>query len=870
MGTVLIIAICFLVAVGIYEAFRLSKRLIVLSEKIAHTRPYSSVIGCNDNYTGQKEKAYVSIEWDLEISFYGKVISSYQKNEFVEHYAKLYKEAMSLDKRRERFLIRAPKIVANLLDDFVCIDIYVERHNESVIKEILDAHKDFFDHCLSYPLDSQQRRAIVSDENNCLVISSAGSGKTSSIVGKVRYLVDIQHVAPESILLLSYTNKAAAELSERMNIAGLRGYTFHKLAIDIIGRVTGCKPLICDNSDAVMVKIYHKLLDEPKFRKSMVEYLADYPDFETDAQRQMDEVRRQLSEQKQNKLRALLPDMDGNPIYVRSDQERKICYILTSLGVNFRYEEPYEHCLADESHSQYKPDFSIYYNCGGQIKRVYLEHFGVDEHGLVPIWFAKDKNISYQEANKLYGDGIAWKVAAHEKFGTELITTTSADFKRGDIRDRLKSLLSAKGVPVEEKSETELYEKLLPKDGKRERVLIRLFITFITLMKSGCKSLDDLLRQACDADDSRSEFMMKNILRPMYERYCDELKSRGMIDFTDAIIEATKIVASLHPVRYSYIIVDEFQDISVDRYNFLKALRDGVVPAKLYCVGDDWQSIYRFSGSDMSLFSRFPDYFGPTEINKIETTYRFGEPVVSLSSQFIQRNSAQIMKNIRPFSSEAKTELQFCAYGNDYANVINQILLSIPDDKTVFLLGRYSFDDYYLSRYYTAIKENSRFYYVIGGRKIEFLTVHKSKGLEADYVIILQCNNGLYGFPSQMSSDSVLNYVLTESEQFPYGEERRLFYVAITRAKHKTFVLYDKLSPSVFVDEFMKKKSADADKPTVKTPRNANKCWTWIEDRAILRYYEDGMSIRQIAHRLERSPTAVIMRLGYLKTSAMD
>jgi len=343
-----------------------------------------------------------------------------------------------------------------------------------------------------------------------------------------------------------------------------------------------------------------------------------------------------------------------------------------------------------------------------------------------------------------------------------------------------------------------------------------------------------------------------------------------MIDFTDAIIEATEIVASLHPVRYSYIIVDEFQDISVDRYNFLKALRDGAVPAKLYCVGDDWQSIYRFSGSDMSLFSRFPDYFGPTEINKIETTYRFGEPVVSLSSQFIQRNSAQIMKNIRPFSSEAKTELQFCAYGNDYANVINQILLSIPDDKTVFLLGRYSFDDYYLSRYYTAIKENSRFYYVIGGRKIEFLTVHKSKGLEADYVIILQCNNGLYGFPSQMSSDSVLNYVLTESEQFPYGEERRLFYVAITRAKHKTFVLYDKLSPSVFVDEFMKKKSADADKPTVKTPRNANKCWTWIEDRAILRYYEDGMSIRQIAHRLERSPTAVIMRLGYLKTSAMD
>src|SRR5699024_1641922 len=112
-----------------------------------------------------------------------------------------------------------------------------------------------------------------------------------------------------------------------------------------------------------------------------------------------------------------------------------------------------------------------------------------------------------------------------------------------------------------------------------------------------------------------SEFVVKNIFRPVYERYAEALSSSAQIDFTDAILQATELCRATHPVSYEYIIVDEFQDISVDRYNFLKALREGNPPAKLYCVGDDWQSIYRFSGSDMALFNNFAAFFGPTEIN---------------------------------------------------------------------------------------------------------------------------------------------------------------------------------------------------------------------------------------------------------------
>ena len=421
------------------------------------------------------------------------------------------------------------------------------------------------------------------------------------------------------------------------------------------------------------------------------------------------------------------------------------------------------------------------------------------------------------------------------------------------------------GVTLHERTDVELYSMVLPEGSKQEKAFIRLIATFVTLLKSSCRSLSEVQNQADEAEDQHSEFVIKNIFRPVYERYSEALHRSGQIDFTDAILQATELCRISHPVSYDYIIVDEFQDISVDRYNFLKTLREGDPPAKLYCVGDDWQSIYRFSGSDMALFNNFAAFFGPTEISKIETTYRFGEPLVGLSAQFIQRNTAQIRKNIRPLNEQVKTELSFQAYDRkDYCITIGRLVASIPADKSVFLLGRYSFDDYYLSFMYKSVKEGNRFYYVIGDRKIEFLTVHKSKGLEADYVILLQCNKDTYGFPSRVSDDPALQYVLTASDNFPYGEERRLFYVAITRAKVKTWVLYDTRFPSVFVDEFLRPEKV-TEESYVKHP-NANKRWTRSADQFLLTLYREGKSIKYIAEKMGRSQTSIVMRLGKLES----
>lgn len=867
MVTIIVCVIAVSVGVIAMVRTRLKNKSKELAEKLNQISSYSE----KSNYEQARERlsvfnedVFIDIPSDLNNGFYGKVISATQEKDFVNHYKVHFQEAYSLLKKLEAFNITPSETISKFINDFVAINKLVKQHNEGVITFLLDTHKDFFDHCLKYPLDKQQRRSIVSEEDNCLVVSSAGSGKTSSIVGKVKYLTEIKGIAPERILLISYTNKAATELTERMATNGLKGYTFHKLAIDIIGETTGTKPSIFDNTDSLFVDIYHKLLDKSSFKKSIVEYFIDYQANEADWEQRKNGRREQLSEQKNVRLKAMFPDMDGRAIYVRSEQEQKICFVLSSFGVKFRYEEPYEHQLADEMHSQYRPDFSIYFKQEGVTKRIYLEHFGVDEHGLVPAWFAKDKGITYEEANQKYNDGITWKKAAHEKFGTQLLVTSSADFHYSDIRDKLRKLLDYAGVPIQEKTDEELYDLVLPKGSKQEKAFIRLVVTFVTLVKSSCKSVKEVLQQAKNADDERSVFIIKHIFQPVYERYINALSDSNQIDFTDAILQATEICRSSHPVEYDYIIVDEFQDISVDRYNFLKVLREGNPPAKLYCVGDDWQSIYRFSGSDMALFNQFPEYFGATEINKIETTYRFGEPLVSLSSNFIQRNKAQIQKDIHSFSSEMRTELEFYAYDRrDYCNTIGQLVAFIPSDKSIFLLGRYSFDDYYLSFMYQSIKEGNRFYYVIGGRKIEFLTVHKSKGLEADYVILLQCNKDTYGFPSQVSDDPVLNYVLTKSDQFPYGEERRLFYVAITRAKIKTLILYDKRFPSVFVDEFLHPEKV-SEESYVKHP-NANKRWTRGADQFLLKLHSEGKNIKYIAAKMGRSQTSIVMRLNKLK-----
>jgi DNA helicase-4 len=685
-------------------------------------------------------------------------------------------------------------------NNFEALEEVRDSHNKEFVSNQLRTNRTFFDGVLKYPLDDQQREAIATLEDNTLVVSAAGSGKTSTIVGKVKYLIEKRGVDPTKILLITYTRKAAEEMRKRIGSAGVTCCTFHRLALNIIASSTGTKPSI--SSPSINPCTYHILLKNDDFVKALNDYCLLYQDLTKD-EFSYKTAKEYYADRKKYGIKAALPDMDGEPIYTKSEQEKKLCDFLSRNGVTFKYEETYEYPLADKNFRQYKPDFCIHYTQNDRHLKLYLEHFAINAKNQVPKWFGNATG-GWAEANQRYNEEIAWKKVTHNEHGTDLIYTTSQEFTDGTVYDHLLYQLRKRGIPINPVPERTLFERLSEGNSKLESSVLDLLEAFIALMKSNLLSIDELRAKAAAESDSRAIFLIDNIISPYFDEYEAELGRRKEIDFTDMITEATSLCENHQYVAdYDYILVDEFQDISKDRYRFLLSLRQSSPLSKIFCVGDDWQSIYRFSGSDMALFYKFSDYFGCTKECKIETTYRFGQPLINESSDFILKNPSQKKKSIR--SINAHTDLEFVSYGdgNDEAQTLTSILAAIPDGKSVYIIGRYSFDiDSVINDSVRKVEKGTDVFINLKDKEYKFLTIHEAKGLEADYIILLNCNSGLYGFPSTISDDPVLDLVLSEQDHFEFGEERRLFYVAMTRAKEKSIVLYDSHSPSVFVTEF--------------------------------------------------------------------
>ena len=432
-----------------------------------------------------------------------------------------------------------------------------------------------------------------------------------------------------------------------------------------------------------------------------------------------------------------------------------------------------------------------------------VEKRGVDPSKILLITYTR------KAANEKYKEGIDWKRITHERYRTTLIETTSADFRNGSVEAKLLMQLRRCGVPVKERTDQELYELLVKRNRKLEKSVYTLILSFITLMKANEKTIDRLMVDLQIDKNDRNENILTNIIKPFYEEYQSELNKSYEIDFTDAIIQATELCREGLWRDYDYILVDEFQDISIDRYEFLQALRSDEPKTKLYCVGDDWQSIFRFAGSDMSLFYEFEKYFGYTELCKIETTYRFHQPLIDRSSEFIMKNKEQKAKTIKtPNDDIYKTYLSFekCESNDDgVLKKVGEIVGKIPASQSVIIIGRYNYDATSVGFSGKIDIKESKIRVNIAGREIPFLSVHSAKGLEADNVILINCNQGAYGFPSLIEDDPILDFVLSKRETYPFAEERRLFYVAMTRARMHMYVLFDQDKPSPFVGEFLLK-----------------------------------------------------------------
>lgn len=643
-------------------------------------------------------------------------------------------------------------------------------------------------------LDKQQLVAISKRVHNHLVIAGAGTGKTTTIVGLIKYLIKADLYKADEILVLSFTNASASEMKERIQnetSLPIEASTFHKLGINIISSVDNITPKISKLKQRKFISDkLSELMQNQEYLRLLNNYMIQHKvsiksefDFNTEQ-----EYREYL---KQN------PPITLKRESVKSYGEMEIANFLYLNGIEYIYEKAYEIDTRTQEYGQYHPDFFLpEYN-------IYIEYFGIDKNGNPPAYFQND-----------YIASMKWKRELHKTNNTVMIEAYAYENFDGTLLSVLERELSEKSVMFNPKSQQELWEQISDENKNILDGLIQLFETVINLMKSNRYTIDDVRSRNAELLKSRETEYLLALIEPIWNSYNETLNRNNEIDFNDMINMAVDYIrAGKYVNQYRMVIVDEYQDISKARFELLKALRQSS-DYDLFCVGDDWQSIYRFAGSDISFIQNFSDYWGSTEISKIETTYRFPQRLIDISSGFIMKNPLQIKKSIRGVRDSSPYVLGAVqGYTERYAV---QFMLNkfdeLPFRSTVFLLGRYSFDIKILQDcqelqfgYDNVNMQTIILYQKRKDLKISFLTAHKSKGLQADYVFIINNKQGKMGFPSQIQDSPVLDLLLEQGDKYPFAEERRLFYVAMTRAKQKVILVTLKDKESEFVQELRAK-----------------------------------------------------------------
>ena len=671
-------------------------------------------------------------------------------------------------------------------------------HNANSLKQQISVHNDrvadakiqnayaLIGNVEGRKLDKQQMTCIVKDAHNHLVIAGAGTGKTTTVVGKIKFLLKSGKYKPEDILVLSFTNASASEMSQRINKetgCNIDASTFHKLGLNIITKANGIVPKITQLNLRKFVKEQLLLnMQSDAYLNLLSSYLlynrvVSKSEFEFKTQAEYEEYLR------------LNPPTTINNETVKSYGEMDIANFLTQNGIQYIYEHPYKVDTRTSEYGQYNPDFYL------PEYDIYIEYFGINKNGEVPSFF---KGANRMTATQTYQASMKWKRETHSANNTILIECYAYEKFDGVLLDNLKEKLVAKGVKLTPKTTKELWEQVSTDGDSILDGVIELFETVINLIKSNGYTIATMRQLNIGNSNAQNNNIVLSLLEPIFNAYCDYLNEHKEIDFNDMINIATQYVEQGKYISpYKYVIVDEYQDISKARYSLLRSMRESN-DYDLFCVGDDWQSIYRFAGSDIGYVLNFEHYWGSTEISKIETTYRFTQKLIEISGRFIMQNPVQIKKSIKGKNDTTGFALgEINGYTDKFAiEFMAKRLEDLPRNSSVFFIGRYSFDGKLLSdsglfecQYnnvsgFVDVKYRNRI-----DLKMSFITAHKSKGLQADYIFIINNKKSRMGFPSKIQDAAILNLLLDNCDQYPYAEERRLFYVALTRAKKKAFLV---------------------------------------------------------------------------------
>ncbi|WP_448654342.1 UvrD-helicase domain-containing protein [Pseudomonas mohnii] len=649
-------------------------------------------------------------------------------------------------------------------------------------------------------LNDEQARAVICFDNRVLVAASAGSGKTSTMVAKAAYAIDRGFFQPKEIVMLAFNKDAAKELAERaeqsfkrlkMDGVKVRAKTFHRLGLAIIGYATKKKPRVPEwvVKEPLAFQKLEELVDHLK--DNSVAFRSRWDLFRLVFGRDLPDFKSMKAPPKAGTKAGRLNPIQGDP--VKSLEECMIANWLHYNGVEYVYERSYEHDTATATHSQYHPDF--YYPDIG----LYHEHFALDEQGQPPEHFEG------------YLQDTFWKRALHRERGTQLIETTSHQIRQNTWVEHLTHELTSRGIELDPNPDRPVPPDRQPPLSATK--LIGLIRTFIAHVKSNCLTKNELLKRVEELPMGLFKHRYKmflDILWPVMDAWNEALKSDGGLDFEDMLVQAAEHVEQGRCVpNFRLVMADEFQDASKARARLCRALVS--TPGRhFFAVGDDWQSINRFAGADVSVMTEFREYFGSSQLLKLEQTFRCPQALCDVSSRFVSRNPVQLTKTVYSKTPAVGPALRAVMVPD--AERIGHAIISfleglvaglkdgtIPkaDDRLikVCILGRYNKEVKYVPGNWKA-----RFGQFI---EVSFLSVHRSKGTEADYVVLPSMVSMKRGrsFPSTMTDDPVLGLVMPNGDSYPFAEERRLFYVALTRAR-RTVVMYTVQSKvSVFVKE---------------------------------------------------------------------
>jgi len=682
-----------------------------------------------------------------------------------------------------------------------------ELHNQTVVPILLNKYAEFFDNVEKLPLTEKQRIACVTNDDHNLVIAGAGTGKTATLVGKAGFLVEADIAKAKNVLMLAFGNKAAAEMNERIKdripsvAQDIKASTFHALGNEIIANFGGYKKVVTSFAEQPLqfTQFINSTIDilaeaDDSYKALLVNYFSSLStpakaelDFET-----IDDYHEFLSS-------CRLITLKGE--WVKSVGELRIANYLTLNGIAYQYEENYKFDTKSVARRQYQPDFYL------PDADLYIEYLGLNEKFETAPFVDQD---SYLEA-------LEWKRELHSSKQTKMAELYSYQLSQGKLSQCLKQVLTENLVTVTPIPLTDIFAQLKAENETQWLGFIELTQRFLGLFKEGGHSVEEILAnitaEQCDIERTRAFLAL---FEPILFSYQKHLSETDTVDFSDMIALAVDIVENgkfFH--SYNHILVDEFQDISGGRAKLLKALLGSKQNMRLFAVGDDWQSIYRFNGADIALFTEFNKSFSPSTAVPLDKTFRFNNRIHNVSSQFVMANPGQITKNITTHAEIDAPALRLVDIKQDLKpsvlsikeqkqqayqqalqrslNTFNKSAQQKEERLSVLIIGRFRKENMQMLSGFDIDKLRYAFL------DVNYVTAHASKGLEADYVVVLGVESG--SFPSSRENDELIDLVLPKKESYLYAEERRLFYVALTRAKHFIYVLFDSDQGSPFLAE---------------------------------------------------------------------